>query len=125
MGKAADEIDSEQLGPKRRLPKWDNSMGKIDRGCLGGHVCGWWHRNGGGHEGAARVEEQASSASVRLNPSFANDGPIFLMVADNHFSKLVAIANINIKSKLRHALLNVGKLGGLSNGLADAGDHFQ
>jgi len=31
--------------------------------------------------------------------SFTNDGAVFLMVPDNHFAKLIAIAKIDIKSQ--------------------------
>src|SRR5262245_66020583 len=64
-------------------------------------------------------------ASVRLNPSFANDGAVFLMFGSNYFAKLVTIAKINMKSKRRHALLDIGKLGSLLYRLANAGDDFR
>src|SRR5262249_61746156 len=47
------------------------------------------------------------------------------MVSDNHFAKLVAIAKIDIKSKRRHTLFDVGNLGGLTDGLTDAGADFR
>jgi hypothetical protein len=34
----------------------------------------------------------------------------FLMLPDNQFTKLVAIAKIQVKSQRRHALQNIGKL---------------
>jgi hypothetical protein len=43
-----------------------------------------------------------------------------MMVFDDQFAKLFAVAKIEIKSKCGHAPLKVGKLGGLANGLAGA-----
>jgi hypothetical protein len=63
--------------------------------------------------------------SVRMNTGFANDCAIFLMVLDDHLVKLVAVAEIDIQSQRRHALLNIRKLSGLTNGLADARDDFR
>ena len=57
-----------------------------------------------------------------MNTRFAYDRAIFLVVPDDQFAKLVAVAKIEIKSKCGHAPLKVGKLGGLTNSLADAGD---
>jgi hypothetical protein len=62
---------------------------------------------------------------VRMNTGFAYDGAVFLMVPDYQFAKLVAVAEIEIESKRRHAHLKVGKIGGLTNGLADASDDIR
>ena len=55
-----------------------------------------------------------SLCSFRLNTGFANYGAKFLIVADYQFMKLIAVAKIEIKSKRRHARLNIGKLGALT-----------
>ena len=62
------------------------------------------------------------SAQAGDQTGLANDSAVFLMVPDNQFAKLFAVAKIEIKSKCGHAPLKVGKLGGLTNSLADAGD---
>ena len=125
MGKAADEIDSEQFGPERRLQngtmRWAKSTAAAwaDVSVVGGMEMT------GCMKGLREPRTWDLPASIRLNPSFTNDGAVFLMVSDNHFAKLVTIAKIDIKSKRRHTLLDVGKLGGLTNGLTDAGDDFR
>src|SRR6266481_5791398 len=65
------------------------------------------------------------SAQAGDQTGLANDSAVFLMVPDNQFAKLLAVAKIEIKSKCGHAPLKVGKLGGLTNGLADASDDFR
>jgi hypothetical protein len=47
------------------------------------------------------------------------------MVPDNHLAKFVGVAKINVKSERRHTLLDLGKLGGVTNGLAEARDYFR
>src|SRR5258707_7041275 len=64
-------------------------------------------------------------ASVGLNPSFANDGAVFLMVLDNHLAKFVVVTKIDVKAERRHALLVLRKLGSVTNSLADARDNFR
>src|SRR6516164_8206893 len=63
--------------------------------------------------------------SFRLNACFPNDHAVFLMFPDNQFAKLFAVAEIDIQTQRRHALLDLGKLGGLTNGLTDARDDFR
>src|ERR1700736_2502624 len=75
----------------------------------------------------ATIEESKlrSTGSVRLDTGLANDGSVFLVVPHNQLAKLVAVAKVETKTQCRHALLDVGKLGGLARGLADARDDFR
>ena len=58
-----------------------------------------------------------------MNTGFAYDGAVFLMVPDDQFTELLALAKVEIKSKSGHTPLDVGQLGDLANSMADAGDN--
>jgi hypothetical protein len=68
-----------------------------------------------------------------MNTGFADDRTVFLMVPDDQFAELLAVSKIEIESERGHARLKVGKLelgklgklGGLTNGLADPSDNVR
>src|SRR5438105_3302148 len=66
-----------------------------------------------------------STGSVRLDTGLANDGSVFPVVPDDQLTKLIAAAKVEAETKGRHTLLDVGTLGGLAHGLADARDDLR
>jgi hypothetical protein len=63
--------------------------------------------------------------SFRLNAGFPNDHAVFLMFPDNQFAKLFAVAKSTYKPSADMDILDLGKLGGLTDGLTHARDDFR
>src|SRR5262249_27603168 len=73
-------------------------------------------------KGWAAAGDRRMQSSAWMNSGVANDRAVFLMIPDNQLAKLVAIAEIDVQSQCRHALLDVLKLHGLTRGQGETGN---
>src|SRR5579859_193301 len=87
MGKAAHEIDPEQLWPELGMPQGGDAIGKTDRRNAGGTIHHLIHGAVVSPQLFVPTEPTLPFRSTRVDSGLANDRSVFLMVVDDQLAK--------------------------------------